>query len=46
MPEGFEHRGAEVASARINSLGAIKFQTSATHSSLAHVVQTPHGVAA
>ncbi len=46
MPEGFEHRGAEVASASINSLGAIKFQTSATHSSLAHVVQTPHGVAA
>jgi hypothetical protein len=46
MPEGFEHRGAEVASADIRSLGAIKFQTKATHSSLAHVVQTPQGVAA
>jgi hypothetical protein len=46
IPEGFEHRGAEVASANIRSLGAIKFQTTATHSSLAHVVQTPKGVAA
>lgn len=46
MPEGFEHRGAEVASSNTRSLGAIKFQTSATHSSLAHVVQTPQGVAA
>lgn len=46
MPEGFEHRGAEIASADIRSLGAIKFHTSATHSSLAHVVQTPQGVAA
>ena len=46
MPEGFEHRGAEVASANIRSTGAIKFDTKGTHSSLAHVVQTPEGVAA
>jgi hypothetical protein len=46
MPEGFEHRGAEVASSNIRSTGAIKFETTGTHSSLAHVVQTPQGVAA
>jgi hypothetical protein len=46
MPEGFEHRGAEVASANIRSTGAIKFETRGTHSSLANVVQTPEGVAA
>jgi hypothetical protein len=46
MPEGFEHRQAEVASANIRSTGAIKFDTAGTHSSLAHVVQTPSGVAA
>ena len=46
MPEGFEHRGAEVASANISSTGAIKFETKGTHSSLATVVQTPEGVAA
>jgi hypothetical protein len=46
MPEGFEHRQAEVASASIRSTGAIKFETRAAHSSLAHVVQTPQGVAA
>jgi hypothetical protein len=46
MPEGFEHREAEVASSNINSLGAIKFETSGGHSSLAYVVQTPQGVAA
>ena len=46
MPEGFEHRGAEVASANIRSTAAIKFETKGTHSSLAHVVQTPDGVAA
>ena len=46
MPEGFEHRGAEVASANIHSTGAIKFDTQGTHSSLATVVQTPEGVAA
>ena len=46
MPEGFEHRMAEVASANIHSTGAIKFDTKGTHSSLATVVQTPQGVAA
>jgi hypothetical protein len=46
MPEGFEHRAAEVASANIRSTGAIKFETRGTHSSLANVVQTPQGVAA
>jgi hypothetical protein len=46
MPEGFEHRAAEIASATIHSTGAIKFDTKGTHSSLANVVQTPQGVAA
>jgi hypothetical protein len=46
MPEGFEHKMAEVASATIKSTGAIKFATAGTHSSLAHVTQTPAGVAA
>ncbi|WFU41710.1 DUF1326 domain-containing protein [Bradyrhizobium sp. CB82] len=46
VPEGFEHRAAEVASADIRSTGAIKFETKGTHSSLANVVQTPDGVAA
>ncbi len=46
MPEGFEHRMAEVASANISSTGAIRFETRASHSSLAHVVQTPEGVEA
>jgi hypothetical protein len=45
MPEGFEHLGAEVASANISSTGAIKFETRGCHSSLATVVQTPQGVA-
>lgn len=46
MPEGFEHREGEVASANIRSNGAIKFETQNSHSTLAHVVQTPQGVAA
>ncbi|HJT61163.1 MAG TPA: DUF1326 domain-containing protein [Burkholderiales bacterium] len=46
MPAGFEHLSAEVASADIRSSGAIKFDTEASHSSLARVVQTPKGVAA
>ena len=46
MPEGFEHRAAEVASANIRSSAAIKFETNGTHSSLANVIQTPDGVAA
>lgn len=46
MPEGFEHRLGEVASANIRSNGAIKFETKGSHSTLAHVVQTPQGVIA
>ncbi|GAC1338463.1 MAG: DUF1326 domain-containing protein [Acetobacteraceae bacterium] len=44
MPEGFEHRAGEVASADIRSTGAIRFQTKGTHSTLAQVVHTPRGV--
>ena len=46
MPEGFEHIEGEVASANIRSMGAIKYETRGSHSTLAHVVQTPQGVAA
>ena len=46
MPEGFEHIEGEVASSNIRSSGAIKFTTVGGHSTLAHVVQTPQGVAA
>jgi hypothetical protein len=46
MPEGFEHHRAEVASARIESTGGIKFSVTEGHSSLAKVEQTPTGVAA
>jgi hypothetical protein len=45
MPDGFEHREAEVASANIRSDGAIKYTTQSSHSSLATVVHTPQGVA-
>jgi hypothetical protein len=45
MPEGFEHREGEVASANIKSTGALKFETQGSHSTLAHVTQTPEGVA-
>lgn len=46
MPEGFEHIEGEIASARIRSTGAIAFETEHSHSTLAHVVQTPQGLAA
>jgi hypothetical protein len=46
MPEGFEHIEGEVASSDIPSTGAIRFETRQSHSTLAHVVQTPQGVAA
>lgn len=46
MPEGFEHIEGEIASADIRSTGAIRFETRGTHSTLAHVIQTPQGVAA
>jgi hypothetical protein len=46
MPEGFEHRMAEIASARIDSTGGIRFSVPEGHSSLARVEHTPAGVAA
>lgn len=46
MPEGFEHRKAEIASARTESTAGIKFSIPEGHSSLARVEQTPAGVAA
>lgn len=46
MPEGFEHHQAEIASARIESTGGIKFSVAEGHSSLAKVDQTPTGVVA
>lgn len=45
MPEGFEHRRAEIAKARIASTGAIGFEVPDGHGSLAMVVQTEAGVA-
>ena len=45
MPEGFEHIEGEIASANISSRGAIRFDTQASHATLAHVIQTPEGVA-
>lgn len=44
MPEGFEHHRAEIASARIESTGGIRFSVAEGHSSLAKVEQTPTGV--
>lgn len=44
MPEGFEHIEGEVASANIHSTGALVFDTHQSHSTLAHVVQSPEGV--
>jgi hypothetical protein len=46
MPEGFEHIEGEVASATIRSTGPIRIDTQGSHSTLATVVQTPHGVEA
>lgn len=46
MPEGFEHIEGEIASANIDSSGAIRFQTVGSHSTLANVVQTPQGLEA
>jgi hypothetical protein len=46
MPEGFEHRKAEIASARIESTAGLKFTVPEGHSSLAKVEQSPTGVAA
>lgn len=46
VPGGFEHHRAEIASARTESTGGIKFSVAEGHSSLAKVEQTPTGVAA
>lgn len=46
MPEGFEHHEGEVAAADIDSRGELAFTTRGSHSTLAHVVQTPQGLAA
>ena len=46
VPEGIEHHRAEIASARNESTGGIKFSVAEGHSSLAKVEQTPTGVAA
>lgn len=46
MPDGFEHIEGEIASSNIRSTGAIPFDTLGSHSTLAHVVQTPQGVVA
>ena len=45
-PEGFENIEGEIASSNIRSSGAIPFETHGSHSTLAHVVHTPQGVAA
>lgn len=46
MPEGFEHKGAEVASAATKSTGDIRFDIDSGHSTLAYVTHTPAGIAA
>jgi hypothetical protein len=46
MPDGFEHLVGEVAHASIESTGGIKFNVPKGHATLAHVEQTPKGVAA
>ncbi len=45
MPDGFEHRIAEVAKARMSSTAGIQFNFPDGHSTLAKVTQTPAGVA-
>ncbi|MCH7888448.1 MAG: DUF1326 domain-containing protein [Proteobacteria bacterium] len=44
IPDGFEYREAEIASATIKSTGAIKFDSAGCHSSLADVTFTQNGV--
>ncbi len=46
MPEGFEHRSAEVAHATVSGTAGIKFEIEAGHSSLALVEYAPFGIAA
>ncbi|MFQ5912190.1 MAG: DUF1326 domain-containing protein [Nitrospinota bacterium] len=45
MPEGFEYREAEIASARTKGTGDIKFDIDPGHSSLANVTFTQDGLA-
>ena len=45
IPEGFEYREAEIASAWIKGTGTIKFDLTDAHSSLALVDHTPSGPA-
>ncbi len=45
MPNGFEHHGAEIASAWIKSSAGIKLDIPVGHASLTIVEQTPSGVA-
>lgn len=45
IPEGFEYREAEIASATIKGTGDIKFDREACHSSMAHVTFTQSGLA-
>jgi hypothetical protein len=45
MPEGFEHHGAEIASAWIKSSAGIELDIPVGHASLTVVEQTPTGVA-
>lgn len=44
MPEGFEYKEAEVASASVKGVGELKFDWSNSHSSMALVEHTPKGV--
>jgi len=45
MPEGFEHKGAEAASADTKGVGEIAFDIASGHSTLATVTHTPAGIA-
>lgn len=45
MPEGFEHRGGEIAAARTLGTGEISFEVESGHSTLAEVEHTPAGLA-
>lgn len=46
MPEGFEHRDAEIACSHISSTGGVKFDVAEGHGSLTTVEQSPAGVIA
>jgi len=45
IPDGFEYREAEIASAMIRGAGEIKFDQEGCHSSMAHVTFTESGLA-